>query len=107
MELSAGCLAQHSMYTPCTWSAQNHVALRVCRQHGRARCRQRWLHEATRRGQGGQLVTTGREPCTSRSFAAASSAGGSGDTARLEAAWGTLELRRHGTFSVRVHAYNG
>ena len=33
------------------------------------------------------------EPCTSRSFAAACSAGGSGGMARLETAWGTLELR--------------
>ena len=33
------------------------------------------------------------EPCMCRSFAAACSAGGSGGMARLEAAWGTLELR--------------
>ena len=33
------------------------------------------------------------EPCTCWSFAAACSAGGSGGMARLEAAWGTLELR--------------
>jgi len=33
------------------------------------------------------------EPCMCRSFAAACSAGGSGGLARLEAAWGTLELR--------------
>jgi len=33
------------------------------------------------------------EPCTCWSFAAACSAGGSGGLARLEAAWGTLELR--------------
>jgi hypothetical protein len=33
------------------------------------------------------------EPCTCWSFAAACSAGGSGGMARLEAAWGILELR--------------
>ena len=33
------------------------------------------------------------EPCMCRSFAAACSAGGSGGMARLETAWGTLELR--------------
>jgi hypothetical protein len=33
------------------------------------------------------------EPCMCRSFAAACSAGGSGGMTRLEAAWGTLELR--------------
>ena len=43
----------------------------------------------------GRVATWWRpaEPCTSRSFAAACSAGGSGGMARLEAAWGTLELR--------------
>ena len=33
------------------------------------------------------------EPCMCRSFAAACSASGSGGMARLETAWGTLELR--------------
>jgi hypothetical protein len=43
----------------------------------------------------GRVATWWRpaEPCTCWSFAAASSAGGSGGLARLEAAWGTLELR--------------
>ena len=43
----------------------------------------------------GRVATWWRpaEPCTSRSFAAACSAGGSGGMARLKAAWGTLELR--------------
>jgi hypothetical protein len=42
------------------------------------------------------------EPCTCRSFAAASSAGGSGGLARLEAAWGTLELRDERRSSVAM-----
>ena len=42
------------------------------------------------------------EPCTCRSFAAACSAGGSGGIARLEAAWGTLELRDERRSSVAM-----
>ena len=43
----------------------------------------------------GRVATWWRpaEPCTSRSFAAACSASGSGGMTRLETAWGTLELR--------------
>ena len=42
------------------------------------------------------------EPCTCWSFAAACSAGGSGGLARLEAAWGTLELRDERRSSVAM-----
>jgi len=43
----------------------------------------------------GRVATWWRpaEPCMCRSFAAACSTGGSGGMARLEASWGTLELR--------------
>ena len=87
MDLGAGRLAQHSMHVvdsesclpPC---ADNMAALGAAKG-------------ASMDDVDGMVATWWRpsEPCKCRSFAAACSAGGSGGMARLEAAWGTLELR--------------
>ena len=88
MDLEASRLAeQHSMHlvdsgSCCSPCADNMAALGAAKG-------------ASMDDDDGMVATWWRpsEPCTSRSFAAACSAGGSGGMARLEAAWGTLELR--------------
>ena len=87
MDLGAGRLAQHSMHlvdsgSCCSPCADNMAALGAAKG-------------AFMDDDDGMVATWWRpsEPCMCRSFAAACSAGGSGGMARLEAAWGTLELR--------------
>ena len=88
MDLEASRLAEHSMHLvesgsclpPC---AANMAVLDVAKG-------------ASLDDDVGMVATWWRpaEPCMSRSFAAACSAGGSGGMARLEAAWGDLGAAR-------------
>ena len=87
MDLRAGRLAQHSMHVVDSEScgaklADNMAALGASKGGSAA-------------DDDGRVATCWRPvgPCTSRSFAAAWSAGGYGGTDRLTTACGTLELR--------------
>ena len=91
MDLGASRLAEHSTHLVYTWLTQDHVCLRAPTT---------WPRSTSEKGafmddDDGMVAAWWRpsEPCMCRSFAAACSAGGSCGMARLEAAWGTLELR--------------
>ena len=87
MELRAGRLAQHSMHVvdseSCDAKLADNMATIGASKGGSAA------------DDDGRVATYWRPSgtCTSRSFAAARSAGGPGGTDELETAWGTLELR--------------